>query len=126
MLKKFIRKFRYGQKGFTLIELLVVIAILGVLAAVVVPNISKFIGSGKIEALNTEADIVRTAITAYAAEHGGTYPASGDTSANGIGPYLSKSPEATYEWDTTTGAITGASGVSGYSFNASTGKWEKQ
>ena len=125
MLKKFIRKFRYGQKGFTLIELLVVIAILGVLAAVVVPNISKFIGSGKIEALNTEADIVRTAITAYAADHGGTYPASGDIGSTGIGPYLSKTPEATYTWDTTNGAITGASGVTGYTFDTATGKWKK-
>ena len=32
-MKKFLRKFRYGEKGFTLIELLVVVAILGVLAA---------------------------------------------------------------------------------------------
>jgi len=121
MLKKFIRKFRYGQKGFTLIELLVVIAILGVLAAVVVPNISKFIGSGKIEALNTEADIVRTAITAYAADHGGTYPAN----MSDIATYLSKSPEATYTWDTTTGAITDATGVTGYTFDTTTGKWKK-
>ena len=43
-MKRFLKHFRYGQKGFTLIELLVVIGILGVIAAVVVPNVGKFIG----------------------------------------------------------------------------------
>ncbi|MFC2007572.1 type IV pilin protein [Chloroflexota bacterium] len=29
-MRKFLKRFRYGEKGFTLIELLVVVAILGV------------------------------------------------------------------------------------------------
>ncbi len=64
-MKRFLKQFRYGQKGFTLIELLVVVAILGVLAAVVVPNVGRFMGSGTIEAANTEAHNVQTAVLAY-------------------------------------------------------------
>jgi type IV pilus assembly protein PilA len=61
---KFLQKIRKGKKGFTLIELLVVIAILGVIAAVAVPNVVKFIGSGTAEAQNAEKHNVTVALTA--------------------------------------------------------------
>jgi type IV pilus assembly protein PilA len=60
----FTKKFRFGQKGFTLIELLVVVAILGVLAAVAIPNIAKFMGEGRSEAADTELANVQTAVIA--------------------------------------------------------------
>ena len=63
-MKKFLKHFRYGQKGFTLIELLVVIGILGVIAAVVVPNVGKFIGRGQTEAEATELHNVQTSVMA--------------------------------------------------------------
>ncbi len=52
-----------GEKGFTLIELLIVVAILGVLAAVVIPNVGRFIGRGQTEAAATELSNIQAAVT---------------------------------------------------------------
>jgi len=77
-----------GEKGFTLIELLVVIAILGILAAVVIPNLGRFMGRGKVEAANTEAHNVQTAVTACMVENnwntcGGTVGSAHTSSITG-------------------------------------------
>jgi len=96
-MKKF---FRYGNKGFTLIELLVVIAILGTLAAVVILNVTKFIGSGRTEARATEQANVQTAVTAYMYDNPTvtTFPATTVTpsSAGILAPYFLNSLNCTY------------------------------
>ena len=59
-----------GEKGFTLIELLIVVAILGVLAAVVIPNVGRFIGRGEVEAAATELSNVQSAVIAMMTDNG--------------------------------------------------------
>jgi prepilin-type N-terminal cleavage/methylation domain-containing protein len=57
-----------GEKGFTLIELLIVVAILGIIAAVIIPNIGTFMSMGTVSAANSEAENVKTASLAYYAD----------------------------------------------------------
>lgn len=63
------RMIKRGERGFTLIELLIVVAILGVLAAVVIPNVGRFFGRGEDEARRAEKHNVESAIVALMTEN---------------------------------------------------------
>ncbi len=85
------------EKGFTLIELLVVISILGVLAAVVVLNITRYMGAGLNETAATELANVQTAVSAYMFDNSGHAPAN----TADLSPYFLGTPHGTYNIDST-------------------------
>jgi len=88
------------EKGFTLIELLIVVAILGIIAAVVIPNIAGFMATGNQAAANTEAESVKTAKLAYYADYQ-EWPTDSDDllSAGNVTGYITGTLKADYVFD---------------------------
>ena len=59
---RFLKRIHRGNKGFTLVELLIVVAIVGVLAAMVLLNVTGLVGHGETEAGEAEKVTVQTAM----------------------------------------------------------------
>jgi prepilin-type N-terminal cleavage/methylation domain-containing protein len=70
-----------NQGGFTLVELLVVIAILGILAAIVLFNISGVNANAACNAMKTDGATVQGAADLYYVNHNNLYPVTGGDKA---------------------------------------------
>lgn len=61
------------SKGFTLIELMVVMTIMSVLAAIVVPQVTGTVTSGKSTVKKNDLQAVQSAVDRYNADHSSSY-----------------------------------------------------
>jgi general secretion pathway protein G len=90
---------RRWEKGFSLIELIVVLVILGLLAAIVAPNVYKKLATGKDQIAKIQIKEIEGALQLFSFDVG-RYPASGEgldalvrnpgTMDSWRGPYLAK------------------------------------
>ncbi len=69
---------RQRQAGFTLIEMLIVIILLGILAAIIIPQVSVTTDDAKLSALKSDLTSMRNAIELYYVQHKNVYPGQHD------------------------------------------------
>ena len=97
-----LRTRRASEAGLTLIEIMVVVLVLGILAALVVPNVFSHVSTAKRESARTQMEMLNAALDAYRLHNGGypttdqglealrERPASPPVPDNWRGPYLRK------------------------------------
>lgn len=81
------------EQGFTILELLVVLAILGLLAAIVGPQVLKYLGSSKTQSAAVQAKNIAGSLELFRLD-AGRYP----TAAEGLG-VLVKAPPSVPVWN---------------------------
>jgi len=90
-----------NQSGFTLIEMLIVIIILGILAMIIIPQISVSTGDAKVNTLRTNLSTVRNAIEIYYHQHDQVYPGVLKTDGTGAATAAGDLPAALVDQLTT-------------------------
>ena len=82
-----------GQAGFTLVELLVVLAILGLLVALVTPQVLKYLGRAKSDSAKVQISNISSAMDLYRLDVG-HYP----TQNEGLAALVT-APPGVSDWD---------------------------
>ena len=73
---------RNKQAGFTLIEMLIVVLLLGILAMLIIPQISVSTDDARQNTLHSNLGAMRNAIELYYHQHNETYPGRNDNAGN--------------------------------------------
>jgi general secretion pathway protein G len=92
-MNKWVRKIGEDERGFTLLELLVVLAILGLMAAIVGPQVIKYLGSSKTQTATVQVKNVAASLELFRLD-AGRYP----TPEEGLGA-LMKAPPSVPIWN---------------------------
>jgi len=96
------------EAGFTLLEMLVVLAIMGLLAAIVAPQVLKYLGTSKTQTAKVQIQNIGSALELYRLDVG-RYPTADEglgslvtapsSAAGWNGPYLKKASALKDPWD---------------------------
>jgi general secretion pathway protein G len=73
------------QAGFTLIEMLIVVLLLGILAMLIIPQISVSTDEARLNTLHSNLGTMRNAVELYYHQHNETYPGENDVSGLAAG-----------------------------------------
>lgn len=97
------------EAGFTLLELLVVLAILGLLAAIVAPQVLRYLGSSRTQTAKVQIENIQAALDQFQLDVG-RYPTQDEgldvlvkapsSASNWNGPYLKKVSGLIDPWGT--------------------------
>ena len=88
------------QRGFTLIELMIVVAIIGILAAIAIPNFTRFQAKSKQSEAKTNLKAIFTSAKSYFAEHDTYVPAGGANQLTDTGFAPETNNRYTYKYGT--------------------------